>query len=143
MSNQMTPDYVIGIDPGMNNGYAVWNPNTKQLESVCSVPLFRLFDFINQLNKIYTLKVRIENPNTWVPFKGTKQDNSRLQGAGSVKQTYRHIIEFLEDQKIEYATVKLQGTMKKMKQDKFKQYTGWNKVTNEHGRDGAMLVYGI
>lgn len=139
----MTADYIIGIDPGMNNGYAVWNPKTKQLERVCSLPLHKLFSEIEQLNKIFTLKVRIENPNTWIPFKGTKQDNSRLQGAGSVKQTYRHIIEFLEDQKIEYTTVKLQGTMKKMSSEEFKRLTGWNKVTNSHGRDSAMLVFGI
>lgn len=137
-------EFLIGIDPGINNGIAIYSKKTRKLESVGTLPLFQIFQaFLDP--KIFLIKshiaVYIENPNTWLPFKGTKSDNSRLQGAGAVKQTYKHITEFLDFHKIPYTPVKLQGGLKKTKSDTFKNITGYLKPTNEHGRDAAFLVW--
>lgn len=134
--------HLIGIDPGMNCGYALCNPDGK-LFDVTTLKMWELLKVLEMLK--FALKenllIRIEDPNTWIPFKGKKHNASRLQGVGGVKQTYKHIIEFLEDNGFEYENTRIQGNYKKMTSSKFKQMTGWGKPTNEHGRDAAMLVW--
>lgn len=140
----MNKKIVIGIDPGINCGIAIWNTKRKEFDFISSCHIWVLFDRINNHYEQHGsgLLIRIENPNTWVPFKSITQNNSRLQGAGAVKQTYKHIIQYLDYHNIEYQNVRLQGSLKKLSSAKFKQITGWAEPTNEHGRDAAMLVYG-
>lgn len=137
------PNYYIGIDPGINCGFAVQNKRTGKLSTVESKKLHEMFETILSMQPM-GVSVFIENPNTWVPFKNVSREVTEMKraGAGAVKQTFKHIIEFLEDNNIPYQTTRLQGNMKKMKSDKFKQMTGWDKPTNEHGRDAACLVWG-
>lgn len=130
----------IGIDPGIVSGFAIWQPKAKVLENVDSFKLHQLFSKLETLNAKFDMRVFVENPNTWIGFYG-KSEPSRLQGAGAVKQTYKHIIEFLADNKIDYTPTKLQGNMKKVKSELFKQITGYQGTTNEHGRDAAMIVF--
>jgi hypothetical protein len=138
------PDYYIGIDPGIVCGLAFYRTWAKQFYSVRSCKLHELITAIDTISKGNSIEVFIENPNTWVPFKNVSREVTEMKraGAGAVKQTFKHIIEFLEDNNIPYQTTRLQGNMKKMKSDKFKQMTGWDKPTNEHGRDAACLVFG-
>jgi predicted RNase H-like nuclease (RuvC/YqgF family) len=135
----------VGIDPGIHCGYAVWDKAAQQFRAVGSYQLWELFQELFQLNDDVgeALIVHIENPNTFIPFRGTaqKEHDFRAQGAGAVKQTYKHIIEFLDAHKIEYVTRKLQGSLKKVSSEYFKKHTGWKLPTNEHGRDAAMLVW--
>lgn len=134
--------HLIGIDPGMNCGWAETNTNGK-LIVIKTIKLWQLMIYLYSLPKPFKeiVVIRIEDPNTWIPFKGQKHNASRLQGVGGVKQTYKHIIEFLEDNGFEYENTRIQGNYKKLTSAKFKQITGWNKPTNEHGRDAAMLVW--
>ncbi len=134
--------HLIGIDPGMNCGWAETNTNGK-LIVIKTVKLWKLITYLNSFTETFkeNVIIRIEDPNTWIPFKGQKHNACRLQGVGGVKQTYKHIIEFLEDNGFEYQNTRIQGNYKKMTSLKFKQITGWDKPTNEHGRDAAMLVW--
>jgi hypothetical protein len=132
--------YAIGIDPGMNNGFAIYDRQLAEITHCTSLPLHVLFDTLKSWQK-NEIEVFIENPNTWIGFKGKKADNARLQGAGAVKQTYRHIVEFLEDYGIPYTPTKLQGNLKKVSRDYFAKVTGYTDRTNEHARDAAMIVF--
>lgn len=131
----------IGIDPGIVSGFAIWQPKSKVLENVDSFKLHQLFSKLETLNAKFDMRVFVENPNTWIQFRGTKPNASQQQGAGGVKQTYKHIIEFLADNKIDYTPTKLQGNMKKVKSGLFKKITGYQGATNEHGRDAAMIIF--
>ncbi len=135
-----SPEIIVGIDPGIKSGYAALNKSTHKLIEVQTLKLFELFEALNSCPKDRTT-VYIENPNTYIPF-GGKKIAAQQQGAGAVKQTFKHIIEFLEDRKLKYITTKLQGTLKKKKADWFKEQTGWEGSTNEHGRDAALLIWG-
>jgi hypothetical protein len=138
------PDYYVGIDPGIVCGLAFLKPHSQMLHSVRSCKLHELYTAIEIMSKTNSLMVFIENPNTFIPFKNVSKEfiEMRRQGAGAVKQTYKHIIEFLEANSIPYRPTRLQGNAKKMTAAKFKQITGWDGSSNEHGRDAAMLVYG-
>jgi len=131
----------IGIDPGIVSGYAEWDPKRKTLNDIDSFKLHGLFTRLGMMTEIFDLKVFIENPNTWVQFRNTKPNPHQQQGAGGVKQTYKHIVEFLTDYKIEFVPTRLQGNMKKVKADYFKTLTGYQHKTNEHARDAAMLIF--
>lgn len=133
--------FAIGIDPGINNGFAAWDMISKRLIDVRSLDLHELFYTLTNISQKYI--VFIENPNTWKSFKGvpTKESDAKKQGAGAVKQTYKHTVQFLEANNINYTDVKLQGTLKKLDAATFKKYTKWDKPTNQHGRDAGLIVY--
>lgn len=49
---------------------------------------------------------------------------------------------FLKDLGVKFEMVAPKMNVTKLTQETFKRYTGWKKLTNEHGRDAAMLVFG-
>jgi len=134
--------YALGIDVGIVNGFSVWDRQLEKLDTVCSCKLYELFHFLEKWEDktASDIEVFIENPNTWKPF--GKSNSAVLQGAGAVKQTYKHAVEFLEFKKIPYTPTKIQGNLKKLNRATFEKYTKWTKVTNEHSRDSAMIVFG-
>lgn len=135
--------HLIGIDPGINCGFAETDIYGN-LTRVTTLKLWILYAHLMNFTETFkeNVIIRIEDPNTWKLFKGQKHNASRLQGVGGVKQTYKHIIEFLEDNGFQYENTRIQGNYKKLTSAKFKEITGWDKPTNEHGRDAAMLVWG-
>jgi hypothetical protein len=143
--DKLKPKIIIGIDPGIVCGVASKITSDEKFVRVESMKLHQLFSQFDQwiLDKFH-IEVYIENPNTWVPFKNVSREVMEMKraGAGAVKQTYKHIIEFLEDNSIPYHPTRLQGNYKKVTAKWFKQQTGWGKPTNEHGRDAGMLIFG-
>lgn len=136
-----TTTYLIGIDPGMKNGFAIFDRKEQKLIEVTTLPLFRLFSHIASVSELEP-QILIENPFSWIPFKNKNNSTmSVLQGAGAIKQTYRHITEYLDDMKLVYTPTKIQGNYKKLTSKIFQQITGWTERTDEHGRDAAMIVY--
>jgi hypothetical protein len=135
--------YIIGIDPGIVCGFAAIDKQVGKLSTVQSCKLHEMFELLTAAYPLGVM-VYIENPNTWVPFKNVSKEVMEMKraGAGAVKQTYKHIIEFLEDNSIPYHSTRLQGNYKKVTAKWFKQQTGWDKPTNEHGRDAALLIMG-
>ena len=131
----------IGIDPGIVSGFAGWFPQSKEFDVITSLKIYELFRKIEVRQSTFDLHVFIENPNSWFGFRGQAQDPNRLQGAGAVKQTFKHITEYLTDHNIPFTPTKLQGNMKKVKADYFKKLTGYTLKTNEHSRDASLIVF--
>jgi hypothetical protein len=134
---------LIGIDPGVVNGYAVYDPIEKKLISVTSGKTWEILSWLETdaaLSK--GIKVFIEDPTTWKPFKGGKSQSHKLKGAGSVTARFKAILEYLEDNGISYVRVPIQGQIKKVDKEMFLKITGFEGKTNEHGRDAALMVYG-
>jgi predicted RNase H-like nuclease (RuvC/YqgF family) len=139
----MEHPYYIGIDPGIKTGMALWHKN-KGFIWIKTLKLHSVFHHFELATQGSDFKVFIENPNTYVPFNKTSSaaQDARRQGAGAVKQTYKHIIEYLEDYKIPYQPTRLQGGLKKVSSEFFKKQTGWKESTDVHSRDAALLIYG-
>lgn len=134
--------FAIGIDVGIINGFSVFDREFKKLVEVRSYKLFELFyelAYWHDKEIFNDIEVFVENPKTWKPFGTVSKD--KLQGAGAVKQTYKHIIEFLDYKQIPYTPTKVQGNLKKLNRATFEKITKWDKVTNEHARDSAMIVF--
>lgn len=138
----MTYDFVIGIDPGTETGWAVWSCSGSELIAVGCSKLHSALLRIKESSEIKDnrLFVRIENPNTWKPF-GGKRNNAKLQGAGSIKRDYAILTDALTDWGIAFEGVSLHAAPKKLTAEAFRKLTGWQERTNQHGRDAAMLCW--
>lgn len=136
--------YKIGIDPGIKSGWASWDCIDKEFKVVKTMKLWEIFRALGSPFHFDDTMVYIENPNTFIPFKNVPREeiDARKQGAGACKQTFKHIIEFLEDHNIPYQTTRLQGGLKKKSAQWFREQTKWEERTDEHGRDAALIVWG-
>lgn len=140
--------YYIGIDCGVKTGYALYDRQQKKLLQVCSKTILSAINEVREigLNNPGEVLVRIEDPRLrkWIPWqKNEKAERGRNRGAGSVMRDAQIWEEFLEAEDIHYELVAPKNNKTKVKDEYFKTITGWKQPTNEHGRDAAMLVYGI
>jgi hypothetical protein len=134
---------IIGIDPGVVNGYSLYDTKEGKLCVVTSGKTWQIITWLKIQQELSSeIIVYIEDPTTWRPFKGSKDQSHRLKAAGSVTARFRAILEYLEDNSINFVRVPIQGNAKKMSSDMFVKVTGWDGRTNEHGRDAALLIYG-
>lgn len=133
-------DAVIGIDPGVNTGYADI-VESKKMELFTDL-ILNVIDYVQCIFYNYKVLIRIENPKTYIPFKGMEKENqSKLQGAGSIKRDLSIWVEFCEMRGIDYELVSLHSSFKKLSAEQFKKITGYKGRTSSHSRDAAMLVW--
>lgn len=133
----------VGIDAGVNTGLAV--SIGKKLQTVQSMSIIDALRFVANLNKSHTLKIWIEDARLrkWIPQESNiKQRIGRAKGAGSVGRDAQIWQELCDLDGFDYVLVAPKNNRTKMKAADFKKLTGWDKQTNEHGRDAAMLVLG-
>ena len=132
------PKRYIGIDPGVNTGFAVWNREAKELQHVSTLMLHQAMALVEQL---YTedpdLQVIIEDARL-VRFKTSA---ARQQGAGSVKRDCKAWEDYLKAKGIPYQFTRPNKAITKYTADQFTRYTGYAGRTSSHARDAAMLVY--
>lgn len=86
--------------------------------------------------------VRFEDARlrTWF---GKEKGPAQLQGAGSIKRDCQRWEEFLTYHAIPFEEIAPKNNRTKISAEEFKRLTGWQEKTNEHGRDAAMLVFGL
>lgn len=131
---------IVGIDPGVNTGFAVWNVKLNTLVSVESMgivdAMLRLQIMANA-GSLHSVTFEDAHLRTWFGSKGREA----LQGAGSIKRDCGIWKEFLGTLKIPYKAVSPQSKGAKIDAEQFQRLTGWPGRTNNHARDAAMLVY--
>lgn len=133
--------YVIGIDPGTHTGLAVYDTEEGKLIEVSTLKIFDAFIRIYFYRIFGDILLRVENPNTWKPFR-QKDHYSKIQGAGSIKRDFAIWKSFADENHIDFEGVSLQSTLKKLNATTFKQLTKWEGKTSTHARDAAMLCFG-
>lgn len=142
MMQQTTHKTLIGIDCGVETGIAFYSIPSKTLTIVRTVKIHEAMTMVKRQFAVEgkALLVRFEDARlrTWFGNAGREQ----LQGAGSIKRDAKIWEDFLTDLGIEFEMVPPKNNMTKIDSGFFKRLTGWNKQTNEHGRDAAMLVFG-
>ena len=133
----MTYDILIGIDPGVNTGVAVWDG--EKLTYCKSHNIVEAAQLVKEYADNYNIKVYFEDARQrhWFGSSGRE----KLMGAGSVRrdsQIWETICQVLN---IPYQMVAPKDNTTKLSANMFKIYTGWKGTSNEHGRDAAMLVF--
>lgn len=137
------PTIIIGIDPGVNTGFAVWNTKKKELIFIDTLLIHEAMREVSAYQRLHhnDIFVRVEDARkrNWFGNAGREQ----LQGAGSIKRDCKIWEDFLTDSGIAFDLVPPKNNKTKMKDDAFKKITGWRGVTSYHGRDAALLVFGM
>lgn len=137
----------IGIDTGVHTGFAVWDTDKKQFDSIDSLKIHSAMSAVQQLAKEndYNIVVRFEDARQrrWIPdTHNIRREMGRRQGAGSVKRDCQIWEDFLSDNMIRFEMRAPRNNCTKMSSEAFKNLTKWPKRTNDHQRDAAMLVFG-
>lgn len=147
----------IGIDTGTHTGVAVWDSTNRQFLKIETMQIHKAMecvrDYMDSLDAGMKLFVRVEDPRqrTWFGTErmSREEERKRLQGVGSVKRDAGIWEAFLTDlfastnRSATFEMVAPKRNVTKLTSERFKAITGWKERTNEHGRDSAMLVFGI
>lgn len=144
----MTRELYIGIDPGVNTGFAVWNKAEQKLEMLDTMTITQAMKTVEDFNGVldeetdteYKVVVFMEDARqrNWFGNAGRE----KLQGAGSVKRDCAIWETFCQEADIELRKIAPKNNYTKLSAEQFRKLTGWKGRTSEHARDAAMLVFG-
>lgn len=137
--------HLIGIDPGVNTGVAVWDRAAGMFVMVDSGTITEVMEAVTLWSHERNFKVFFEDARQrrWIPdTRDLGREMGRRQGAGSVKRDCQIWEDFCRENGIPYEAVAPQRNRTKLSAGEFARLTGWKGRTNEHGRDAAMLVFG-
>lgn len=137
-----TKRILIGVDVGVKTGIAIYDRKEKELLDVRTVKIHQAFDIVKRQYAMNSqnIEVYFEDARKRVWFGNSGRE--KLQGAGSVKRDSKIWEDFLTDYNISFQMIPPSRNTTKLNAKVFKVITKYNKQTNEHGRDAAMLVYG-
>lgn len=133
---------IVGIDPGVNTGLALYAPLLKQYEAVKTLGAIEAMLTVQRLaieGRIKLVVIEDARLRKWFGTKGREA----LQGAGSIKRECAIWIDWLNHNAIPHRVVSPQGKGAKVNAERFAKLTGWTQRTSEHARDAAMLVFGV
>ncbi len=135
--------WYVGIDPGVNTGFSIWNGSDRKLIHVASMQIHMAMKNVTAMDpdQLKETLFRVEDARLRQWF--GKADREQLQGAGSIKRDSTIWEDFLKSLGANYEMVAPKSNKTKMNASLFGQITGWKELTNEHARDSAMLVFGI
>jgi len=131
----------IGIDPGVETGLAV-TVNSK-LTEVTSLDFWDARERIGGIidaNPGSTITIYVEDAEK---RSGTKE---AAFGAGQVVahcKLWKKLEEKLGSDLVSFKFIRPDPSLTKYSKEKFKKFTNWQERTNNHGRDAAMLIYGL
>ena len=135
---------LIGIDPGVKTGVGIINGNQRIAEAM---PIHQAMQsIVNLVNKKKDIHIRIEDARLRKWF--GQNSAAKKQGAGSVKRDCKIWEDFLTDlkkssqQSITFEMIHPVKGATKINAKMFRQITGIQQRTNEHGRDAYMLIQG-
>lgn len=136
----MTRSFIVGIDPGVTTGLALWEYGPKRLEDVASMGIVDAMLRVQAMHHVGTLHLVVYEDARLRTYFGAK-GREALQGAGSIKRDCSVWAEWLAHLGCAYKAVSPRAKGPKLSAEQFAKLTGWQGRTNEHGRDAAMLVW--
>lgn len=140
----MSANLVIGIDPGKNTGFAVYDRSKKRLVSLWTID-FGLAIRKLEANHSEIDHVRIERPKTKYVWQSVKRQDLRaaMNIAFRVGMNQREAQLLISECRRRQFRVVEMNPQGKIDQQRFRMLTGWEGRTNEHIRDAGMLCYGF
>lgn len=131
-------DILIGIDPGVHTGVAIWS-KFGGLLFIGSMKAIEAEQLILQYKDI-NVHVFVEDTRK-LRLPKALQNAGRAKGAGSVHRDMTRFFDFLEYHKIPFTMTGLSPKeYREGKDEWFRAKTGWGKRTNSHGRAAAGLI---
>lgn len=148
----------IGIDP--SKGFAVWDSKGKKFVEILTTDFWSIIDWLDNYKNALPrdeLVVYCEAPQknkpVWFSDKLIKERGVGVveamkrkvaQNVGSNKREAELIIQHCIRSRISVHECKpTKKSSTKLSAEEFGRITGYTKRTSEHGRDAAMLVWGM
>jgi hypothetical protein len=140
--------YVIGIDPGVLTGLAVWDREKRALLRLETLDFWRAWEYIVDGYTVDAVEVVIEDPSGNRPVFdkegvsiGERRKRERIaQNVGSNKREARLLLAGLLRRG--YRVRAVTPTAAKWSSDRLAALTGWRGLSSAHSRDAARLVFG-
>lgn len=136
---------VVGIDPGIHTGLAVWDTSSRQFLEIRTVGIVAAMEYLSEIRQdrgIGLLVFEDARQRTWIPReKDIRQVKGRAMGAGSVKRDCSIWEEWCKAKGIQFVATRPKTGLTKLTDAYFRGLTGYDRRTNDHGRDAAMLVF--
>lgn len=151
-------EYIIGIDPGENTGFALYNNKCKSFDIVKTMTFWETIGKIKYYAEICnewnfrestyykSLLVLIEDPGINKPIFYSKYGNKKFreytrisQNVGMNKEQAKLLIEYCKRNNIPYEAIK--PDTKKMTSKEIKHFTGYEGKTSQHSRDAIKLIH--
>lgn len=137
---------IVGIDPGVNTGLAVWDTVSRAFLDIRSSGIVDAMEYLRRLHSERTISLIVfedARQRKWIPReKDLKEFKGRAMGAGSVKRDCTIWEEWCKYNHIEFVKTPPRAGMTKLSDAFFQGLTGYDRRTNNHGRDAAMLIFG-
>lgn len=137
----MTQDRIVGIDPGVSTGFAIWSRSEKKLKDVQTTTITGAMTMIRLMHdhgSLHSVVFEDARLRTWFGSKGREA----LMGAGSIRRDCSIWTEFLSSlEGVPFKPVSPQDKGAKLDAARFARLTAWTGRTSEHGRDAALLVF--
>lgn len=133
---------MVGIDPGVDTGFAIWDAEAQALRDVSTESIVSAMLRVQALQaegSLHSVTYEDARLRTWFGSKGREA----LQGAGSIKRDCQVWAEWLAHIGCPYRAVSPRAKGAKVDASTFARLTNWTKRTSNHGRDAAMLVLGM
>jgi hypothetical protein len=131
---------VIGIDPGVNTGVALFT-NGKLL----SLQTIQPIDIQDCVKRSFADLIVFEDSRlqsaVWVPSKNKAVANNIARKIGQVDALCSLIEETCNRWEIKFMRVSPKAKGAKMNSEDFNLFTGWEHRSNQHERDAAMVAW--
>lgn len=140
------PRYYIGIDPGSNTGFAVWDTVSKTFRVVTTMTATaaraRIMQEYSNPTSCAVIYFEDARQRKWLPReKSSSEYRGKLMGAGSVKRDCELWEEFCRYYGFDYKAIPPKAGATKWGAEFFASVTGVPGRTSNHARDAAMLVF--
>jgi len=144
------PRYWIGIDTGVNTGYAIWDTTEKRFTNIETGKIHQAMFVIK--NKVDEHGIDWFNENFFLVIEDARKrkfdpgmTDAKRMGAGYIKRDAVVWQDFLTELGVNFKMVAPNGTLNDMAKAKklsiWQANTKWTKRTTEHARVAAMLVW--
>ena len=137
---------IVGIDPGVNTGLAVWDTVSRAFLDIRSSGIVDAMEYLRRLHSERTISLIVfedARKRKWIPReKDLGEFKGKAMGAGSVKRDCAIWEEWCRAYEIDFVATPPRQGMTKWTDIAFRGVTGYDRRTNNHGRDAAMLVFG-
>ena len=138
--------FYIGIDTGVNTGWAVWVPKDKRFLDIRTTPVHTAMlwagTWASMTDETGATAAFFVVEDARKAKHGRQEDGYKMRGAGSVMRDAKFWEDYLNSIGADFEMVRPNPAITKLAAGKFEKTTGWTDKTSSHGRDAAMLVYG-
>lgn len=147
-------EYLIGLDPGINTGFCLYDKISKQIVKLDTLGFWDLFDaledvkvWIGQEHVTFYIENSALNKPTFVKGGGDTQKKMQKisRNVGSNQRESTLLIEGIRRYGFHVIEVKptgSRGVKRKWSEETFVKITGYKGRSSQHARDAAMLVFG-